>query len=134
MGPSFLFRPSSLVPRPSSPMTDKNIVLIGFMGSGKSTVGKILARKLNRPLWDIDQSIEERERKRIAEIFEKQGEAYFRKLEKNMILEAASHSGQVITTGGGAVVDPENMKALQNSGILVALSASAETIFQRVKG
>ena len=115
-------------------MTDKNIVLIGFMGTGKSTVGKILARKMDRPLWDIDQAIEDQQKKRISEIFENEGETYFRNLEKQMILDVSSHRGQVITTGGGAVVDPENLKALQSSGILVALDATAETIYQRVKG
>lgn len=111
----------------------KNIVLIGFMGTGKSTVGKILAKKMSRALVDIDHRIEEREKRKISEIFEKEGEEYFRRLEKEMIRDTASHSGQVITTGGGAVLDAENFAALKSSGFLVALTASPETIYQRVK-
>jgi shikimate kinase len=114
-------------------MSDKNIVLIGFMGTGKSTVGKILAKKMNRALVDIDYRIEEKEKRKISEIFEKEGEDHFRCLEKEMIRDAASHTGQVITTGGGAVVDPENLAALKSNGLLVALTAFPETIYQRVK-
>ena len=111
----------------------KNIVLIGFMGTGKSTVGKILAKKMNRKLEDVDHRIEEKEKRRIAEIFEKQGEPYFRKLEKEMVREVAAASNLVITTGGGAVVDEENFSALRQNGIVVALVANAETIYNRVK-
>ena len=114
-------------------MSDKNIVLIGFMGTGKSTVGKLLAKKMSRAFVDIDHRIEEKEKRTISEIFEKEGEPHFRQLEKEMIRDAAAHSGQVITTGGGAVLDPENFKALKSGGFLVALIASAETIFERVK-
>ncbi len=111
----------------------KNIVLIGFMGTGKTSVGKALAKKMGRTLVDVDQKIEEKEKRRIADIFEKGGEAAFRKIEKLAIREAASGSGQVITTGGGAVIDPDNIAALKANGILVALEAAPETIFQRVK-
>ena len=114
-------------------MSDKNIVLIGFMGTGKSTVGKILAKKMNRALVDIDHRVEEKEKRKISEIFEKEGEDYFRRLEKETIRDVVSHSGQVITTGGGAVMDAENLAALKSGGFLVALTASAETIYQRVK-
>ena len=71
------------------------------MGTGKSTVGKILAKRLNRPLVDIDQRIEEEQKKKIADIFEKEGEAVFRCLEKEMIRQVAEAPGQVVTTGGG---------------------------------
>lgn len=114
-------------------MSEKNIVLIGFMGTGKSTVGKVLAKKMNRALVDVDHRIEEMEKRRIAEIFEREGEAYFRKLEKEAIREIALGSNLVITTGGGAVIDPENLAALKRNGFLIALDAGAETIFQRVK-
>ena len=114
-------------------MTDRNIVLVGFMGTGKSTVGKILAKKLGRELVDVDQRIEEKEKRRIAEIFEKDGEPVFRRLEKQMVRSVASGSKLVITTGGGAVIDTENVSALKANGILVLLEAQPRTIYQRVK-
>ena len=103
------------------------------MGTGKSTVGKILARRLNRPWVDVDQRIEEAQKKKISEIFEKEGEGVFRRLEKEMIRRVADVPGQVITTGGGAVIDPDNLQALKKNGLLITLAASPETIFQRVK-
>jgi len=114
-------------------MPEKNLILIGFMGTGKSSVGKALAKKTGRTLIDVDQRIEEKEKRRIADIFEKDGEAAFRRLENEAIREAAMNSGAIITTGGGAVIDPENLLVLKASGVLVALEASPETIFQRVK-
>lgn len=114
-------------------MTDKNIVLIGFMGTGKSTVGKILAKRMNRTWIDIDQRIEEQQKRKISEIFEKDGEAAFRAMEKAMVREVAIGRSLVITTGGGAVVDEENLRHLKNSGLLIALTAAPETIYQRVK-
>ena len=111
----------------------RNIVLIGFMGTGKSSVGKVLAKKMNRTWIDIDQRIEEEEKRKVADIFEKEGEAFFRKLEKEMVKRIAASSDQVITTGGGVVLDVENMQALKKNGVVVALAASAETVFQRVK-
>ena len=114
-------------------MVQRNVVLIGFMGTGKSAVGKILAKLLGRPWVDVDLRIEQAQKKKISEIFEKEGESAFRRLEKEMIRDVASQSGLVVTTGGGAVLDEENRKRLKQSGVLVALSASPETIFQRVK-
>src|SRR3989338_3633633 len=111
----------------------KNIVLIGFMGTGKTSVGKILASKLGRPVADVDQRIEERQKRKIREIFESEGEARFRAFEKEAVAEIASGEGVVITTGGGVVLDPANIAALKKNGILVALSATPETIHRRVK-
>ena len=111
----------------------KNIVLIGFMGTGKSRVGKTLAKKLGRPLVDVDQRIEQGEKRRVAQIFEKEGEIYFRRLEKEAIRDVSAGRGLVITTGGGAVIDPENVSALKANGILVLLEATPQTIYQRVK-
>ena len=103
------------------------------MGTGKSTVGKILAKWLNRSWVDIDQRIEESQKKKIGEIFEKEGEAAFRRLEKEMIRQVAAAAGQVVTTGGGAVMDTENLEALKKNGLVIALAAAPETIFLRVK-
>jgi shikimate kinase len=104
------------------------------MGTGKSSVGRVLANRLERPLVDVDQRIEKQENKKIAEIFEKEGEAAFRSLEKRAIAEIAAMSGAVVTTGGGAVQDPENVEALRKNGWLIALSATPETIYERVRG
>ncbi len=111
----------------------RNIVLIGFMGTGKTSVGKQLAAKLKRPLVDIDHFIEQKEKAKIRDIFEARGEAHFRALEKEAVAVAARGQGQVITTGGGVVLDAENVRMLKETGILVALEASPETIYKRVK-
>ena len=111
----------------------KNIVLIGFMGTGKTSVGKALAKKLGRPVIDIDRIIEEKEKRKIGDIFKKDGEARFRAIEKEAILSQAGKEGAVITTGGGAVLDPANVEALRTNGCLVALLASSETIYERVR-
>ncbi len=111
----------------------KNIVLVGFMGTGKSSVGRILARRLRREFVDIDRWLEDREKRKIREIFEKDGEAYFRAKEKEAVSLWAAKENMVITTGGGAVTDPENHEALKKNGLLVTLLASPETIRDRVK-
>src|SRR3989338_5361307 len=112
---------------------DKNIVLLGFMGTGKTSVGKILASKLGRRVIDIDHVIEVSEKKKIREIFEKEGETRFRGLEKEAVRVVARETGVVITTGGGVVLDPENIPALRQNGVLVELTATVETVFRRVK-
>ncbi|OGW80390.1 MAG: hypothetical protein A3C47_04915 [Omnitrophica bacterium RIFCSPHIGHO2_02_FULL_51_18] len=114
-------------------ISGRNIVLVGFMGTGKTSVGKALAKKLGRSLVDIDRRIEDREKRKIKEIFEKEGEPYFRKLEKEVIREVSGEKRIVITTGGGAVLDSENISALKKNGILVCLVAAPETIYRRVK-
>jgi shikimate kinase len=111
----------------------KNISLVGFMGTGKTSVGKILGKRLNRPVMDVDRYIEEKEKRKIAKIFRDSGEAYFRSVEKEAIREISRQQGLVITTGGGAVIDPENFQALKASGWVIGLSATPETIYQRVK-
>jgi len=113
-------------------MARTNIVLVGFMGTGKTSVGKILAEKLKRPVIDVDRRIEKSRRQTIGEIFEKHGEPYFRELEKSVILQVSREKGTVITTGGGAVLDPQNLAALKAGGWVVALFAKPETVFQRV--
>ena len=114
-------------------MSGKNIVLVGFMGTGKSSVGKALAKKLNKVFVDVDLLIEQKEKKKIQDIFQEKGEAYFRELEKNVIREVSENDNAVITTGGGAVLNVENLDNLKKRGVLVALLASAETIYERVK-
>lgn len=113
-------------------MTDKNIVLTGFMGTGKSSAGRILAKRLKRRWIDLDRRIEQKEKRKIAAIFETEGEPYFRKIEKEVVAEAAGATRAVITTGGGVVLDAENMDRLEKNGVVVLLESSPETIYSRV--
>jgi len=112
---------------------DRNIVLIGFMGTGKSSVGKTLARKLGRSFVDVDMWIETSQKRKIKDIFETDGEAYFRTLEKEAIRIISRQTGSVITTGGGVVLDAENRRLLKETGVVIALLAKPETIYERVK-
>ena len=103
------------------------------MGVGKSSVGKTLAQKLSKHLIDIDKDIEIYANRKISEIFESQGEPAFRVIEKEVVCCAAQNTNCVIVTGGGVVLDEANMQALRQNGIIVSLSASALTIYHRVK-
>ena len=94
----------------------QNIVLIGMPASGKTTVGKILAKKLGRPLIDTDAEIVKRAGMPIPEIFAREGEAQFRRLEREMIASLADLNGAVIATGGGAVLDAGNIDSLKRNG------------------
>ena len=111
----------------------KNIVLVGFMGTGKSVVGKRLAVKLNRDFVELDELIEKKENMPIKDIFEKKGEPYFRQVEKEVVKEASQRKNIVISAGGGAIIDEENFKNLKNSGTIICLKASPETILRRTK-
>lgn len=111
----------------------KNIVLIGLMGSGKSTVGKILAEKLNMNFIDTDSLIEEYCQNTICDIFNTNGESYFRDIESKIISEVSKNTAQVISTGGGIVEREENINKLKKSGIIVYLEASAQELFNRIK-
>lgn len=106
----------------------KNIVLIGMPGSGKTSVGKRLAEALGLTYIDTDQEIEERTGTSIRTIFEVEGEAFFRNLEKLMIREVAGRYGCVIATGGGVILDPENMKALREHGTIFLLDRRPELL------
>jgi len=111
----------------------KNIVLVGFMGTGKSSIGQALAEALNRPLIDTDDVIEADNRVKIGEIFAQYGEAHFRDLETAAVRKVAALKNHVIATGGGAVLRKENMKMLRQSGIVFCLTATPEEIWRRVK-
>ena len=103
------------------------------MGTGKTSVGKILGKRLSRAVVDVDLYIEAAEKKKISQIFQEEGEAYFRSLEKKAIEEICRRDGIVITTGGGAVIDSKNLECLKKSGWVVGLFATPQTIFKRVK-
>ena len=111
----------------------KNIVLVGLMGAGKTTVGKILAEKLKKNFIDTDELIVQEAKKSINEIFEKFGEKYFRELEKNIISKTSQLSDNVISIGGGALENPENISNLKQNGILFYLRADVDTLEKRLQ-
>ena len=110
-----------------------NIFLIGFMGSGKSTIANRLNRKYGIEVIDMDQTIEKNEGMKVSEIFQSKGEDYFRQLETELLIEIKKKRNTVISCGGGAVLRSENVEAMKASGKIVMLEASPETIFERVK-
>lgn len=109
----------------------KNVVLVGFMGTGKSAVGKLLAERLGRPFVDLDRKIEKEAGRSVAQIFQQDGEPGFRKREKEAVRQAAALREHVIATGGGVMMDEENVRLLKESGWLVCLTASPEVILHR---
>lgn len=112
----------------------KNIYLIGFMGVGKSTIGKLLAEKMDVELVEMDEQIEQEQGITIKEMFEKYGETYFRDLESALISNIAKQEGAVVSCGGGVVLREENVEKMKESGKIIFLTATAETIYHRVSG
>ncbi|HJS72503.1 MAG TPA: shikimate kinase [Acidimicrobiia bacterium] len=111
--------------------TDRNLVLTGFMGTGKTTVGQLLARRLSMTFVDTDELIESRHGS-ITRIFEEAGEAGFREIERRVAVEVGRRDGQVIATGGGMLLDPENLAELGRNSRVFCLTASVEEIHRRV--
>ncbi|MFZ5649096.1 MAG: shikimate kinase [Bacillota bacterium] len=111
----------------------KNIVLIGFMGTGKTVVGRILACQLGLDFVDTDEEIEKVTGKTVSEIFNRYGATRFRSEEALVIKKLSSGKGLVIATGGGAVLNPESVQALKENGVLVLLRSTPEMIYSRVK-
>ena len=110
-----------------------NIILIGFMGTGKTTIGKILHKKLQIPFIDMDSKIIEYTGKPINKIFEDEGELYFRKLERELTKQLIQQNNQIISTGGGIVLNQDNINDFMESGLVICLCASIETIIKRLK-
>lgn len=108
------------------------IVLTGFMGTGKSVVGRRLAERLTLPFVDLDDAIEAAAGMTIAEIFASEGEPGFRRREREVIATVASHGSGVIATGGGAVLDPENLRNLKRGALVVCLVAEPAVILERL--
>lgn len=112
----------------------KNIVLIGFMGTGKTSAGKLLAQSLGRPFLDLDEEIETRVGMTIADYFSRFGETEFRDREQESVERATARSGSVVATGGGVVLRQQNIDRLRATGVLVCLSASVAEIGKRTEG
>jgi shikimate kinase len=110
----------------------QNIVLIGFMAVGKSAVGRNLAKRLRRRFVDLDRQIEKAEGMKVRDIFEQKGEDYFRQCEKQTLAQLLTEESQVIATGGGVVLDDDNLALLREKTLLVCLSASTNAILRRV--
>jgi len=111
----------------------KNIVLVGFMGSGKTTIATKLANELGLRYISTDDLIEKREKRTINEIFTKSGEDYFRDVESGVIRGLSGREGLVIDTGGGVVIREENLANLKSVGVVICLTADEETIMARTK-
>ena len=114
-------------------VTTMNIILVGFMGTGKTVVGKKLASKRGMKYVSMDEEIEKKEKRSISEIFSKDGEPYFRKVEKEVAKELSGRDNLVIDAGGGVVLDQENISYLKASGRMICLNASPDVIFKRTE-
>ena len=111
----------------------KNIILVGFMGSGKTTIAFELSHRLNMRYVSTDDLIEEREKCTINEIFTKKGEDYFRNVETLAVRDACSMENVIIDLGGGAVIRDENWESIRASGVVICLIADEDIIMERIK-
>lgn len=111
----------------------KNIILTGFMGTGKTSVGTRLAEITGYRFVDIDSLIEAEQKMSINDIFSQKGESYFRDCESRLIRQVLEGQGQIISTGGGAVIREENRAAFKKAGLTICLTARPEVIYERVK-
>ncbi|MED1794013.1 shikimate kinase [Brevibacillus nitrificans] len=111
----------------------KNVVLVGFMGTGKTTVGAALSEALGMTQIDLDEEIVRREGKSIPALFAEQGEAYFRDAESKYLTDLLEHGPCILTTGGGVVLRPQNVEVMVQKGLVVALSASEEELIKRLE-
>ncbi len=111
----------------------KNIILTGFMGVGKTSIGVQLAKDIGYVFVDTDELIEADQKTTITEIFSAFGEPYFRDVESRIIRQVLENENQVISTGGGAVIRSENREAFKKGGLVVCLTANPEVIYERIK-
>jgi len=117
-------------PRPTPHI---NLYLVGFMGTGKTTVGRALAQRLGMHMVDVDSEIERRTGMSIPEIFKQQGEPAFRAMEREFILSGHASTGCIVSCGGGLVVQPGMIEELRKRGVVVCLTARPETILARTQ-
>jgi shikimate kinase len=109
-----------------------NIYLVGFMGTGKTSVGRQLAKEKQLNFIDLDELIEQKEQRRIVDIFAKDGEAHFRKIEKKILKQVSTQKKFVVACGGGVVLDKDNIKLMKKTGRMICLYAKPEEILKRV--
>lgn len=114
------------------PWSGKNVYFVGFMASGKSSIGKAFAKFLGWPFHDTDDLIEKRAGRSISQIFAEDGEELFRQLETSVIVELAAQKNCVVALGGGAVMRDENWRYLNSSGVTISLSAPVEVLAERI--
>ena len=113
-------------------MKADKIYLVGFMAAGKSTVARALARRLDWEMVDIDEVVEQRERLKVAEIFAKHGEPYFRALERQAVLDHLPRRHMIVATGGGTFADGQNRAAINGDGVSVWLDVPLDRLIDRV--
>jgi shikimate kinase len=111
--------------------TKQNIALTGFMAVGKSAVGRTLAKRLKRRFLDLDRVIEKAEGMKVRDIFAQKGQPYFRQREKEALAQVLQRGGQVIATGGGVILDEDNLKLLRDRAFLICLTASTDALLNR---
>ncbi|MGE5279344.1 MAG: shikimate kinase [Deltaproteobacteria bacterium] len=110
-----------------------NLYIIGFMGTGKTSAGQLVAQWMGLEFVDMDTLIVEREKRSIPEIFRDSGEPYFREVEKGIVAEMAKKTGLAVSCGGGTFVDPVNIDLMKKTGIVVCLTSRPETILERTR-
>jgi shikimate kinase len=108
------------------------VYLVGFMGCGKTSVGRALARRLDWRLVDVDELIEQREHQTVAELFARRGEPYFRAVERAVLMDQAAERHVVVATGGGTFVDPQNRALINRDGVSVWLDVPLDRLVARV--
>lgn len=116
-----------------SSKVDFNVFLIGFMGAGKSTIARCLQKELDMELIEMDERIVEEQKMTINEIFEKVGENGFRDIESQLVVDISDSKNAIVSCGGGVVIRPQNVENMKKSGKIIFLTATPETILERVK-
>ncbi|MBT9585731.1 shikimate kinase [bacterium] len=115
------------------PAARRNVYLVGFMGTGKTTIGRELARLMGRKFIDVDQEIERRFTLTVAEIFASRGESVFRQAEEDVALELSAETNRIVATGGGTILNPRIFDAFEGSGMLVCLYTQQQDLVDRLQ-